>query len=35
LGANVYKAGIGEILTEGSMNHNNVSNLENKFGGVR
>lgn len=35
LGSNVYKAGIGEILTEGSMNHNNVSNLENKFGGVR
>ena len=35
LGANIYKAGIGEILTEGSMNHNNVSNLENKFGGVR
>ena len=35
LGSNVYKAGIGEILTEGSLNHNNISNLENKFGGVR
>lgn len=35
LGSNVYKAGIGEILTEGSLNHNDVSNLENKFGGVR
>ena len=35
LGANVYKAGIGEILTEGTINHNNVSNLENKFGGER
>jgi len=35
LGANVYKAGIGEILTEGSMNRNEVSNLNNKFGGVR
>ena len=35
LGANVYKAGIGEILTEGTLNHNNVSNLNNKFGGVQ
>lgn len=35
LGANVYKAGIGEILTEGSLNHNDVSNLNNKFGGER
>ena len=35
LGENVYKAGIGEILTEGSLNHNVVSNLDNKFGGVR
>ena len=35
LGANVYKAGIGEILTEGAVNHNNVSNLNNKFGGVQ
>lgn len=35
LGANVYKAGIGEILTEGTLNHNNVSNLNNKFGGER
>lgn len=33
LGANVYKAGIGQILTEGRMNHNEVSNLKNKFGG--
>ena len=33
LGNNVYKAGIGEILTEGSVNHNDVSNLSNKFGG--
>ena len=30
LGNNVYKAGIGEILTEGSLNHNDVSNLGNK-----
>ncbi len=35
LGTNVYKAGIGEILTEGNLNHNNVSNLKNKFGGER
>ena len=35
LGANTYKAGIGEILTEGSLNHNDVSNLSNKFGGVK
>lgn len=35
LGANVYKAGIGEILTEGSLNYNEVSNLNNKFGGER
>ena len=35
LGSNVYKAGIGEMLTEGSLNHNDVSNLDNKFGGAR
>lgn len=35
LGSNTYKAGIGEILTEGSLNHNDVSNLSNKFGGER
>ena len=33
LGKNTYKAGIGEILTEGTLNHNNVSNLNKKFGG--
>ena len=35
LGSNTYKAGIGEILTEGTVNHNEVSNLNNKFGGVQ
>lgn len=35
LGTNVYKAGIGEILTEGEMNHNEVSNLNKKFGGEK
>lgn len=33
LGENVYKAGIGELLTDGTIYHNNVSNLNNKFGG--
>lgn len=33
LGSNSYKAGIGEILTEGELNQNEVSNLNNKFGG--
>ena len=35
LGTNTYKAGIGEILTEGTVNHNDVSNLSKKFGGER
>ena len=35
LGTNSYKAGIGEILTEGTLNHNEVSNLKNKFGGEK
>ena len=35
LGSNTYKAGIGEILTEGTLNHNDVSNLKNKFGGMQ
>lgn len=35
LGANTYKAGIGEILTEGSLKQNDVSNLNNKFGGKK
>lgn len=35
LGSNTYKAGIGEILTEGTVNHNDVSNLSKKFGGEK
>lgn len=35
LGNNTYKAGIGEILTEGEVNMNTVSNLNKKFGGER
>lgn len=35
LGNNTFKAGIGEILTEGSVNYNDVSNLNKKFGGER
>ena len=33
LGANVYKARVGEVIQEGEINYNNVYNLENKFGG--
>ncbi len=33
LGKNTYKAGIGEPLTEGGVNFNDVSNLSKKFGG--
>ena len=33
LGNNIYKAGVGEILADGELNYNVVSNLENKFGG--
>lgn len=32
-GANVYKAGVGELLTGEGVNFNTVSNLEKKFGG--
>ena len=35
LGNNTYKAGIGEILTEGSLNYNDVANLNKKFGGEK
>ena len=35
LGGNTYKAGIGEILTEGNVNYNEVSNLSKKFGGEK
>jgi hypothetical protein len=35
LGNNTYNAGIGEILTEGTINYNTVSNLNKKFGGEK
>lgn len=35
LGNNTYTAGIGELLTDGSVNYNDVSNLSKKFGGER
>ena len=35
LGNNTYKAGIGEILTEGVMKQNDVANLDKKFGGEK
>ena len=34
-GKNTYKAGIGELLTDGSVNYNDVSNLNKKFGGLQ
>ena len=34
-GANVYKAGVGELFTGEGINYNTVSNLEHKFGGNR
>ena len=33
LGKNVYKAGVGEVVTEGDVNYNTISNLSRKFGG--
>jgi hypothetical protein len=32
LGANIYKAGVGEVFTTEGINYNTISNLENKFG---
>ena len=32
-GANVYKAGVGELLSTNDIKFNTISNLENKFGG--
>ena len=34
LGKNVYKAGVGEILTQGTIKNSNIPNLESKFGGA-
>lgn len=33
LGKNVYKAGVGELLTQTDLNFNTISNLNKKFGG--
>lgn len=33
LGSNVYKAGVGEVVTPGDINFNTISNLSSKFGG--
>ena len=35
LGNNTYNAGIGEVLTEGTIHYNDVSNLNKKFGGEK
>ena len=32
---NTYSAGIGEILTEGTIHYNDISNLNKKFGGAK
>ena len=34
-GVNVYKAGVGELLTGKDVNYNTISNLDQKFGGVK
>ena len=34
-GANVYKAGVGELFADDGIHFNTVSNLENKFGGQK
>ena len=35
LGSNVYRAGVGQILTNGEVKHNEIANLDKKFGGAR
>lgn len=35
LGANVYKAGVGEILATDGIQYNTISNLSSKFGGAK
>ena len=34
-GANIYKAGVGEMFSGDGMNYNTISNLESKFGGSK
>lgn len=35
LGANVYKAGVGELLATDGIQYNTISNLDKKFGGAK
>ena len=35
LGANVYKAGVGELLATDGLQYNTISNLDKKFGGSK
>ncbi len=35
LGQNIYRAGVGQILTNGNVQYNEIANLQNKFGGSR
>ena len=34
-GSNVYKAGVGQLLSYDDINKSNIVNLENKFGGAK
>ena len=35
LGSNIYKAGVGEVISDGEINYNKEDNLEHKFGGAK
>lgn len=35
LGVNVYKAKVGEVISDAELNYNQVYNLQNKFGGAK
>ncbi len=35
LGANVYKARVGEVISDAEVNYNEVYNLQNRFGGAK
>ena len=35
LGANVYKAKVGEVISDAEVNYNEVYNLQNRFGGAK
>lgn len=35
LGSNIYRAGVGQLLTSGGIQYNKIANLQHKFGGAR